>query len=201
MRCPVVVLACAGLLAACTGLQPQPALEQKTFLLEAGPAANPPHPIADLIIEVDMPRARAGYDSDQMAYTRRAGEIEYFTRSRWADTPAHMLAPALAQALEASGAFRTVVRAPSPVSGNLRLDTELIRLQQDFSVHPSRVDIAVRALLIGRSPAGVLASAQFEEVEPAPSNDPYGGVIAANRALSRLVGRIAEFCAAQLPKP
>jgi cholesterol transport system auxiliary component len=41
----------------------------------------------------------------------------------------------------------------------------------------------------------VLASAEFDETEAAPSDDPYGGVLAANRALGRLLERLAAFCA------
>jgi len=41
----------------------------------------------------------------------------------------------------------------------------------------------------------VLAAAQFEETQNAPSEDAYGGVIAANRALQRMLARVADFCA------
>jgi len=197
MRRSLGALACAGLLAACAGMQPQQVEKQDFYLLEARPATALPGPGTDLVIEVGMPRARAGYDTDRMAYTRRPGEIEYFSRNRWADAPARMLAPAIAQAIEHSGAFRAVVLAPSTVPVDLRLDTELVRLQQSFSAHPSRLEMTVRVQLVTTIPARALASAQFDEVEDAPSDDPYGGVTAANRALSRLVERIADFCAAQ----
>jgi len=191
-------LACAGILEACTGLQPQPSVQQNIFLLEATSVAVVSQTKTDQVIEVAMPHARAGFDSNQMAYTRRPSEIEYFSHNRWADAPARMLAPALAQAIERTGAFRAVVRDANTVRPDLRLETELIRLQQNFGVHPSRVEIAVRVLLVGSGATGKLATAQFEETEDASSEDPYGGVTAANRALSRLVGRIAEFCAQQL---
>jgi len=199
MRRALSVLACAASLAACTGLQPQPAENQNIYLLEVPSAADLSHPKTGLVIEVETPSARAGFDTSQMAYTRRAGEIEYFSRNRWADTPAHMLAPALAQAIEHSGSFRAVVRAPGAVNVDLRLYSELVRLQQNFGVRPSRVEISVRVQLVGTAPPRALASAQFDEVEDAPSDDPYGGVMAADRSLSRLVRRIADFCAAQAP--
>jgi len=201
MRRSLEALACAGLLAACAGVQPQQVEKQNIYLLEARSATDLPHPKTDLVIEVEMPRARAGFDTDHMAYTRRPSEIEYFSRNRWADMPARMLAPAIAQAIEHSRAFRAVLRAPSAVPVDLRLDTELVRLQQNFSVHPSRLEMTLRVQLIGTNPARALASAQFDEVEDAPTDDPYGGVTAANRALSRLVGRVADFCVAQVPHP
>jgi cholesterol transport system auxiliary component len=172
---------------------------QGTYLLEAQSALEAAQPQTDLVIEVAMPHARAGYDNDLMAYTRRPKEIEYYSRNRWADTPARMLAPAIAQALEHTHGFRAVLAAPSAVPVDLRLDTELVRLQQDFSVHPSRIDMTVRVQLFGTNPARALASAQFDEVEDAASDDAYGGVGAANRALSRLVARVADFCVSQAP--
>lgn len=198
---PLMALVCAGLLGACAGLQPQPVEQQNIFLLEASRTAIVSRPKTDQVIEVAMPHARAGFDTAQIAYTRRPSEVEYFSRNRWADAPARMLAPALAQAIEQTGAFRAVVLDANAVHPDLRLETELIRLQQNFSVHPSRVEIAVRVMLVGGGVAGKLAFAQFEETEQAASEDPYGGVMAANRALSRIVENVAEFCAQQLLSP
>jgi len=195
MRRGIAGFAAVALLAACTALQPPESDHTSTYVLEANPAAGAPRPKRDLVLEVSAPRARPGFDTPQMAYTLRANALEYFAKNRWADTPARMLAPLLAQALDHSGGFRAVVQAPSLAAANLRLDSELVRLQQDFGAKPSRVQLTVRAQLIDVDTRRVLASAQFDETEAAPSDDPYGGVIAANRALGRLLERITEFCA------
>jgi len=197
----LAALGCAALLAACAQLAPPPEEHQSIFLLEAPSTADVPHPKTGPILEVATPRAYAGFETDRMAYTRRSDEIEYFSRNRWADTPARMLAPVLLQAIERSGAFRAVVREPSAIHVDLRLETELIRLQQNFAFQPSRVQIAVRVLLVTTTSDATLAIAQFDESEAAASDDPYGGVVAANHALSRLVARIADFCAAQASQP
>lgn len=187
--------AAVALLAACAAVQAPEGDNASTYLLEAPAAAGAPRARRDLVLEVAAPRARPGFDTPQMAYTQRANALEYFAKNRWADTPARMLAPQFAQALERSGAFRAVVQAPSLAAAELRLETELVRLQQDFSAKPSRVRLTVRAQLIDADSRRVLASAEFDETEPAPSDDPYGGVIAANRALARLLERLAQFCA------
>jgi cholesterol transport system auxiliary component len=187
--------AAMALLAACAPLAPPQAERTNIYVLEAEPAAGAPRPKSDLVLEVTVPRARPGFDTPQMAYTRRANELEYFARNRWVDAPANMLAPLIAQALEHSGGFSAVVQAPTLVAADLRLDTEVVRLQQDFGVNPSRVQFTLRAQLIDVRDRRVLASAEFDETEVAPSDDPYGGVIAANRALGRLLGRLAKFCA------
>jgi cholesterol transport system auxiliary component len=188
-------LAAAALLSACAALQPPPEENQNTYVLEARAPAGSPRAKRDLVLAVSMPRARPGFDTPQMAYERRPHEIEYFTRNRWADSPARMLAPLLAQALEQSGTLRAVVQAPGAAAADRRLDVEIVRLVQDFSVRPSRVRFTLRAQLIDVGARRVLATREFDEVESAPSDDPYGGVIAANRALERLLGELADFCA------
>jgi cholesterol transport system auxiliary component len=195
MRSANAGFAVVALLAACTALQPPEADHASTYVLEAVLATAAPRPKRDLVLEVSVPRARPGFDTPLMAYTQRTNALEYFAKNRWADTPARMLAPLLVQALDHSGGFRAVVQAPSLAAAELRLDTELVRLQQDFSARPSRVQFTVRAQLIDVGARRVLASAEFDETEVAPSDDPYGGVIAVNRALGRLLERVAEFCA------
>lgn len=195
MRRAAAAVAALALLAACAAV-PSPEVEQASIhVLEAMPATGAQRPRRDLVLEVSVPRARPGFDTPQMAYTRRAHALDYFAKHRWADTPARMLAPLLAQALEQSGSFRAVVQSPSLATAQLRLDTELVRLQQDFGAKPSRVQLTLRAQLIDTDTRRVLAAAEFDETEAAPSDDPYGGVTAANRALARLLERVAAFCA------
>ena len=187
----------AVLLAGCVGMQPPQAEAPAIYVLDARPAAKPARPQRDLMLVVSAPRARAGFDTAQMAFVREPHELEYFAKSRWADTPSRMLAPLLVQALEQTGGFRAVVQAPSAVPADLRLDTELIRLQQNFGTRPPQVEIALRAQLVDLRSRRVLATAEFEEVEPTTREDAYGGVIAANRAVQRLLARLADFSAEQ----
>jgi cholesterol transport system auxiliary component len=41
----------------------------------------------------------------------------------------------------------------------------------------------------------VIAAREFEAVAAAPSEDPYGGVVAANQAVRTVLASLAEFCA------
>src|SRR3990167_1858690 len=197
-----------SLLGGCSSLLPPPPPVENIYLLEArvAPASTP-----DLarsaqqkraqVLAVSMPRARAGFDTAQMVWVNQEHGLKVYSRNRWADTPARMLAPLLAQTLERSGAFHAVVQTSSAVSATLRLDTELIRLQQDFSVRPSRVQLTLGAQLIDIGTRQVIASAEFDETENAASEDAYGGVRAANLALERLLVRLTAFCAEHAPPP
>ena len=198
--CVVLMLA---LLGGCSSLLlPPPPPADNVYLLEAGqaaPAAGDAAARREVVLAVGMPQARSGYDTAQMVWLRQPHKLEAYARNRWADTPAHMLAPLLAQALEHSGRFQAVVQAPAGVAAGLRLDSELIRLQQDFGVKPSRIELALRVQLVDVATRRVVASAEFAESETAPSDDAYGGVLAANRALERLLGRVVAFCAEHTP--
>ena len=189
-----LLLALSVLLSSCTGLH-APATENiNLYVLDARASIKAAPVKRDLVIAVAMPRARPGYDTPRIAYVQQPHELNYYAVNRWANTPAHMLAPLLAQALEQSGGFRAVVQIPGPVPSDIRLDTELVRLQQDFGTHPSRVQITLRAQLIDVRNNRVLATRLFDESENAPSENAYGGVVAANLALQRILDKVSDFC-------
>ena len=144
---------------------------------------------------VSPPHAAAGFDSQRIMYVRQANQLEYFAHNEWIDTPARMLAPLIVAAVESSGAFRAVVQTPSPAAGEIRLDTEILRLQHEFLSAPSRVRFTLRAYLVESVTRRVMASREFEAAVPATSEDPYGGVVAANRAVQTVLENLSAFCA------
>lgn len=144
---------------------------------------------------VSTPRAAAGFDSQRMIYLRQAHQLEYFAHSEWVDTPARMLSPLIVAAVSDSGAFRAVLQTPSSASGELRLDSEILLLQQEFLGQPSQVRFVLRASLVDAVSRRIVATRDFEGLAKAPSDDPYGGVLAANQAVQAVLGKLAEFCA------
>lgn len=185
------------LVGGCTGLQTSPVQTPDTHMLVAKPISKGVGPKRDLVLDVGPVRAWPGFDTPQMAYVRRPYELDYFATAQWADTPARMLGPLLAQALEQAGSFRAVVQTPGSIPADLRVNAELIRLQQNFGTRPSRVELTLRVQLIDVRARRILASRLFEEAENAPTDDAYGGVTAANVALQRLLEQLTAFCAAE----
>jgi cholesterol transport system auxiliary component len=53
----------------------------------------------------------------------------------------------------------------------------------------------LRAYVMDNATRRVLAWREFDETVPAASEDPYGGVIAANRVAQLVLARLAAFCA------
>lgn len=192
----IIAVACALAIAGCTGLRTTETESIHTYLLEAQFERAEQAKTVPLTLLVSPPRAAPGYDTARMAFVRKPMLLEYFAKNRWAEAPAKMLGPLLVSALEQRTNFRAVVPAGGMVKGDMRLDTELILLQQEFTTLPSRIHLRLRAQLIEQASHRIVATRAFEIFEVAPSDDPYGGVAAANRALARLLTQLADFSAA-----
>ena len=144
---------------------------------------------------VNPPHAASGFDSQRIIYVREAYKLEYFSHSEWVDTPARMLAPLIVAAVENTRAFRAVVLTPSAATGDLRVDTEIVRLQHEFGSPPSRVRFTLRAYIVDNTTRRVLAWREFDEAVAAASETPYGGIVAANQAVQTVLAGLASFSA------
>ena len=194
--CRIGVAALTLTLCACGTLGPTPSAPPALYSLDgaADTAPGAPRMAAPTLI-VSPPHAAAGYASQRIAYVRAAHQLEYYAHSEWADPPARMIAPLIVTALEAGGNFRAVVLTPSVATGELRLDTEITRLQHDLLSQPGRVRLTLRAYLIDNTTRSVLAWREFDERVAVTREDPYGAVIAANQAVRKVLAELADFCA------
>jgi cholesterol transport system auxiliary component len=180
------------LLSGCTALQTPKAINNHLYLFEYKENLLSIPGKRKLTLAIGMPSAAAGFDTPQMAYQQRPLELDYFATHRWAETPARMLRPLLMRSLEP--VFQSVVPVAGNMPADLRLDTEILRLQQNFTTKPARIELALRAQLTDLKSKRVIAVKLFNETEQTVSEDAYGGVIATNRALGRLLDQLTEFC-------
>jgi cholesterol transport system auxiliary component len=201
--------ALVALVAGSCSLLPQAKGPGALYLLSpsppGGPGAAPVRAAATAdpapTLLVGLPQARAGLDTPRMIYVTRPYALSYYASSQWVDTPAHMLAPALTQALAGTGAFRAVVQLPSAAAGDLRLEIEALAVVQEFLARPSRVRLSFRAVLVDLRERTVLATRFFDAAEPAPTDNAYGGVVAANRAAARLLAELNEWVVTRAARP
>ena len=203
MAVAVGVVACAGGgMSGCASLLPAPVAAPTLYKLEttSTPAntlssARTAQSGATTTLVVNTPRANAGFDSQHIIYVREPYKLEYFAHSEWVDPPARMLTPMLVLSVAHGGAFAAVVPSAIAATGELTLDTEIVRLQQDFSAKPSRVLFTLRAYLLDTQTRKTIASRELETIVTAMSDDPVGGVVAANRAVQTALQQVADFCA------
>jgi len=190
LRLPLTLAALASW--ACVSLpKPEPVeLFTIDFHLEGGPpAATGP------VLLVAAPRAGPGLGGPRMAYVKQPNQLQYFARSQWVEPPARLLGPLLARALERTGRFQAVTAVALGASPGLRLESEVIRLQQEFTERPSRVRLTLRLELVDVLAHRIIGTRELEAVEAAPSEDAAGGAAAANVAVKRVLEEAAGWCA------
>lgn len=147
------------------------------------------------VLLVGVPQAAAGFEQPRMAYLERPSEVNYYATHFWVDAPSRMLAPLLIRALEQSGYWRVVVPMPSALRADHQLDVSGLVVQQEFLQKPSQSRVRLRAQLTDLKTQRVMGARSFDRLEPAPSEDAYGGVLAANRAMSAVLAAVNDWIA------
>jgi cholesterol transport system auxiliary component len=181
-------------LGACVSLPKAEPVELFTIdpRLEGAPAAGPGPALL-----VSAPRAGPGLDGPRMAYVARPNQLQYFARSQWVEPPARLVGASLARALERTGRFPAVTAVALGSRPDLRLESEVVRLQHEFTSRPSQVRVTLRLELTDVATRRIIGVQELEAVEPAPSEDAAGGAAAAGAAVGRLVTEAAAWCAAR----
>lgn len=134
------------------------------------------------------------FNRKDMAYVLGQHKIAYYAKNLWVIPPAQQLTPLIVTALQQSHHYKGVVTAPYIGITDLRLATSLVKLEQIFNKGGSHVIMQLSASLTNVTTGKLIASQQFKVKIPAPLNNPYGGVVAANQATSVLIQRLVLFC-------
>lgn len=142
---------------------------------------------------ITVPKAAPGFDSNRMAYTKAPPKLDYYQDSAWSDAPAKMLLPLLVRVFETANAFKAVVTPPAPGLADLRVDVDVIRLQQEFMSRPSQVRLTARLKVVDLKSGHVLGTQVFEAIEPAPSENAEGAARAANAAVRLVLDEMVAF--------
>lgn len=179
-------LAALLLLTACTAW-PGPGSggrETRTYLLEANPLSESARQRC-LALVVGTPSAAPGYDTSRMAYTEHPHRLDYFAFHRWARSPSSMLQTAILRAFQERQSFRYVVAGPEFMPDSIRIDSNILRLRQDFTVDPAVEQFDVLVNLTGAE-GKLLLNRRYRYELAAPSG-PYAGVQGANAALQQFL--------------
>jgi cholesterol transport system auxiliary component len=128
-----------------------------------------------------------------MAYSTEPKRLDYFAYHEWAAPPATMLKSLMERQLDASGMFRFVIADLPGIQADLRLDLNLLLLQQNFDNGSSSVQLAIKVTLAEPGTRSLVASETFDYEEIAPGADAESGVDAANRATGQLLMDLQSF--------
>lgn len=155
--------------------------------------SNPRYKKSGLTLLITKPVASPGYQTANMVYVMIPYKLKFYATNRWVAPPAQMILPLMAQRLRQTGYFHAVVSAPYSGIANVRLDSRLLTLQQEFLRPISRVHLVIEASLISNATNKVIANRRFQVYVNAPQNNPYSGVLATNRAVALIDNQIAKF--------
>jgi cholesterol transport system auxiliary component len=181
----------AFLLSGCSLLSP-PRPEPTKALLSKVPDEVPHarrHTASLLIL---TPEASPAYDTTRMAYTLKPYELAYFRDNEWAETPAQMLEPLLAQTIQRTGFFQAILRSPEVGRASFALRCEIQKLVQDYTVSPPLLRLALHLQLLAGS-GQPLGARDIDVQEAMQQATPYAGVVAANNAFARALQETAQF--------
>ena len=201
----LLVMAILPLLAGCSALLSKQPLQTTTYyslqLLEskaqAAPVLKADNKLPTLVIHT--PKAAAGFDTRRMMYTRHPHQLEYFARNEWIDTPAHMLQALLISTIAQTGEFNAVLPQYSLVKSELSLESEIVQLIQIFPSKPvipnkpSQLQFTLRASIIDNATGKVVAQREFNEKVTTTSDNPIGGVMAANQAVNAVLQKMSAY--------
>lgn len=195
----ILFLFCLLLITGCNALISKSPLQTTYYSLERDQSKLPKEfaPNGNLKLPtliVNMPKENAGFDTRRMMYSRVPHQLEYFAKNEWIDSPAHMLQPLLVSAIEKTGGFKAVLPKYSLVKSDIRLESEIVQLIQIFNNKPSQVQFTLRATLIDNITNKVIAHREFDELTNAKSDDPSGGVLAANQVVTTALVKLSIFC-------
>jgi cholesterol transport system auxiliary component len=191
------IIACTVLLSGC--LSPIKTAPLSTYTItnwKQVPA--PAHAVSRKTVVVMTPIASPGYRTADMIYVMIPFELRSFANNRWVAPPAELLLPLLENRIRRTGYFHAVVSAPFTGVANYQLNTRLLVLQQEFLQPQSAVRLKMQATIVSIATGRVIASRDFQAVVPADQNNPYGGVLAANKAAHGVMAQIARFVVARV---
>ncbi len=181
-----------GLLSACSLTKPMPTPTIVKYSISEVPTIPAEHHHLDKALLVSSMKSSSGYQSNDMLYMTEPFRLQSFAKNSWNAPPANMLQPLVVESLRNTHYFRVVLSSPSVVNTEYRLDTTLLKLQQEVMGSQSKVRLVIDASLIQARSNNVIASQRFEALVPASSN-PQAGVVAANAAAQQVLQQLARF--------
>lgn len=191
MKRGIALISSAIFLVACSPIK-LPPLDSFT-INSMQPAAVPKLASSHKTLFIADPGAAPGYNSNAMIYVMTPFKLESYSQNQWVAPPAQMLLPVIADAVRRTNYFSAVITPPFAGNTDYSLDTSLVNLQQEFLLPTSQEHLTMLATLINNSTNRVVATQRFDFQVPAPTNNPYGGVLAANTAAGMLSAKIAAF--------
>lgn len=181
-----------SLISACSIFSPVKSPVMNQYVLKDTPHVKK-HVKHDIVIAVAPITSASLYNHYEMAYTTSPYEIDYFTKSKWAELPANMLQNLLIKTLSDTHYFKGVIAMPTYEQFDYLLNAQLLELKQVFYGDRSHYQVKLKVDLIAMHRNQLIASKTFAKTVTAHENTARGGVIAANLAVREVLKQMDHF--------
>ena len=188
-----LIILLALILSGCSLFSPVDIETPKKYTLGELPPCLPSEQTPSTTLLVLPPETRPLYNTTQMAYTVHPHQIAFFSFNEWSETPSQMLYPLIRKTLESTHYFHAIVTPPYVGPHEYVLSTQILELQQDYTLCPATLRLTLQAQLSHGTTHEVITIKEFSIQEPILQRTPYGGVIAANHAAAKILQQLAEF--------
>lgn len=187
----LALVGCAGLGAKDT---------QRYFVLDAAPAKAAPAAVSSRTTLLIAPTsATTFYDTQEIVFSRVAGQRAYYLFSNWTEPPARTLDRLIAARLEASGAFAMVAQVTSGVRGGLVLRTNIVEMFHDATSDPGQARLVLEAELSDPLKRTLVARQSFVAAVPVRTADAPGAVQAFGIAVGSVLDELVAWTREHAP--
>lgn len=190
----ITLLASVTLLSACGSLSPVATTPIQTYRLSADTTPTQQGNNHGGVIFVGATPAISGFNTTNMYYQEKPYQLESFVKNAWVSTPGNMIVANVVENLAQLQEFNGVLSTLNPgVYTDYSLNLRLLSLYQDFTQANSQIVFSVEVTLIDDKHNKVLGSKVFSYNQSCSENTPYGGVLAANQALSQFLSDLDQW--------
>jgi ABC-type uncharacterized transport system auxiliary subunit len=143
-----------------------------------------------LDVAVEPLSTEPGYDDDRIVYRQNPYRLDYYQYHRWSAAPGVVVGGYLAQALDATGKFRSVLREPTDrtrlvIGGRVLALEEIDRSKTQWLGH-----VVVELTATDHKTGEVVWTKKFDETEPLAKQSPEGLAQAVSAAMARIVASV-----------
>ncbi|MBA3660579.1 MAG: membrane integrity-associated transporter subunit PqiC [Gammaproteobacteria bacterium] len=174
-------------ISSCSVFSPVKLKPDRTYIIDSEPAAVVKKRKRNVTLLVMKPDTVSAYDTKEMAYTRKPFEVNFYTQSHWVERPEEMLQPLIVDTLQRTHYFHAIVSPPFSGRYNYILNTQILKLEQDFTQTPAILKFYIRTQLTKASSNRILNISVYKIEQPIQACSAYSGVIAANIATVRFL--------------
>jgi cholesterol transport system auxiliary component len=175
---------------------------QRYFVLDVAAASAAPAAARSKVTLLIAPTsASTFYDTQEIVFSRAAGQRAYYLFSNWTEPPARTLDRLIAARLEASGAFAMVAQVTSGVRGGLVLRAHIVEMFHDATSDPGQARLVLEAELGDPLKRTLVARQSFVAAVPVRSADAVGAVQAFDIAVGSVLDELVAWTREHAPAP